>query len=400
MTLKSLDKTFDTALWIIFILLAVGSWFAAEKFCAPTYEVAESTYTVPNNYTTDDGDVVQSTYVTAWMHSNFESPKAVFYDTTLHVSTGIKDEYVAQVVADMPESQYKAFYYRWFWVIFALLVIVSAIVVYFGGGAIRDLVLCSSVKGNPTFDRCAYFLYHDRICCRKAVEALVPASINNYIGKKIPTLAQRYSPSFVVLISKLLDTIRLQGNTEIKFYLSYLDNVKPQLDFLKERALYWQDFIGKHPKAQEYVEHLNSLRQQSYVPYSSNVTAEDVSTIVTLELRQLFTEVMGEEIFRFVPYSSTVREMFHSPGDIFVKVEVLNSSSTFTWSGSEYSGKKFPGVDIKITIYHYSDGKKEVLWEKFLDPVCDYKAEDLNVTDLYANMIKGTIRTFNASMKK
>ena len=81
----------------------------------------------------------------------------------------------------MPESRYGAFFYRWFWVMFALFVIVAGLVVYYVGGALRDTILYNKIKSNPTFADVAYFLYTDRVCKRDDVRALIPATIDSYI---------------------------------------------------------------------------------------------------------------------------------------------------------------------------------------------------------------------------
>ena len=55
-----------------------------------------------------------------------------------------------------------------------------------------------------------------------------------------------------------------------------------------------------------------------------------------------------------------------------------------------------------MSIYHYVNGQKVVLWEQYLEPVCTYTAsnEDFSLAALYEDMIKETINTFTKSLKK
>ncbi len=401
MTIKKFDSTFDTALWIIFLALCAGSWFLSKKICAPEYEHVENPIVKNYLYTGKNGSKTEAQYEAVWYHPDFSSPRIKLYDSEHDKAYDIKDEYLLEYQSLMPESRYSGFFYRWFWVWAVLFVIISAVATYYLGGAIRDNILYQKIKRDPTFSDVAYFLYTDRVSCRDKAKALIPATIDKYIKDKIPQLSQKYSPSFVKLIIQLLTTIRYQNDTNIKFFMSYLENTTDQLSYLKSLAAAWASpQRDNHPQAQQIREQISALRQNKYVKIETSITPEDVSAIVTRKLNALFTEIMGSEVFSFDAYESKYLDTVKMPGNIFVTIETENTPRTFTWSGSEYSDCSFPGIDVRMTIYHYVNREKNILWDRLLDAKCTYKAEDLNVTDLYDNMITKTLESFDESLKK
>ena len=400
MTIKKFDSNFDTALWIIFIALGIASWFLCKNICAPEYEHVDNPIVKSYTYTDDDGDVVESQYEAVWHHKSFSSPRIMLYDESRDKVLKIRDEYLPEYQSQMPESRYGAFFYRWFWVMFILFVIVSAFAVYYGGGALRDTILYNKIKSDPTFADVAYFLYTDRVCKRDDVRALIPATIDNYINTKTPQLQKKYSPTFVNLIINLLYAIKSQNDTKIKFYLTYLENTKDQLEYLKMLSAYWASREGSDPKAANIREAVDRHRQRKYVKIESTVTADEVSTIVTRQLKNIFTEIMGSEIFSFWAYDTRIPDIRQLNSSIFVKVETENTPRTFSWSGDEHSGEDFPGIDVRVTIYHYVQKEKKILWNKLLEPKCTYKAEKLKISDLYDNMIKETLESFEIELKR
>lgn len=400
MTIKKFDSNFDTALWIIFIALGIASWFLCKNLSAPEYERVDNPIVKAYTYTDDDGDVVDSQYEVVWYHESFSSPRIMLYDESRDKAFEIKDEYLPEYQSLMPESRYGAFFYRWFWVMFALFVIVAGLVVYYVGGALRDTILYNKIKSNPTFADVAYFLYTDRVCKRDDVRALIPATIDSYIKNQIPQLAKKYPQSFVNLVISLLCEIKRQNDTKIKFFLQYLENTKDQLEYLKVLSAYWASPERTHPDAAKYRERVDFLRQKKYVKIESTVTPQEVAEIVTRQLNKLFTDIMGSEVFSFQAYESTMLDNFKLNGSIFVKVETENTPRTFTWSGDGYKDIEFPGIDVRVTIYHYDSKEKKILWNKLLEPKCTYEAETLKISDLYDNMIKKTLESFDEELKK
>ena len=401
MTIKKFDTSFDTSLWIIFLALAVASWFIADNICAPRYEHVDNPIVKSYTYTNDDGDLIKSEYEAVWYHKNFSSPEIKLYDERFDKAYDVADEYIMEYESLMPESRYKAFFYRWFWVLFPLFVISAALLLYFGGGAIRDYILYHKVKNDPTFSNVAYFLFYDRICKSDDVKAMIPVTIDSYIRDKSQQLAMKYPASFVKLITDMLLTIRLNRDTKIRFFVSYLENTKDQLEYLKSLSAYWDSQIGKNPKAEQFKERIDNYRQLKYEKIVSTVTATEISSIISGELNSLFTEVMDGNIFTFNGDTSNIADKYKIPGNLYVTVETENTPRYFTWGTSDGSAKaNLAAIDIRVKIYHYMDGKKILLWNKLLDAKCTYTAETLNVTDLYNNMIQETTKGFKASLEK
>ena len=400
MKLKKIDKTFDTCLWIVFILLAAGSWFFARSVSAPEFEVVESDVKIPYEYTDKDGNTVQSAYVLAWKFGKFFKAQPVAYDPTTGEWATFKGEYEDEYRALMPESRY-AFWQRSFLVLLSVFIIISALLAYYVGGWIRDAVLYLVARKHNSFSDCAYFLYENRKCFNNGARRILAKTIDDYITTKKDFLYSKYTPSFADLIMQLLMEIKQQKNTRIGFYYSFIDNTKNHLEYLKDLSLYWQSQIGKNENAGKNVDYVNMLRQKDYVNIDISGKASDYVGIVSVELKKLFTEIMGEEVFNFEVYKAQYENIMKRPGAIFVTTTVENSPNSFTWSGQDYAGMAFPGLAIRFTIYHYHNGEKKILWNKYLPPKCDYRAKDgeMSVSALYDNMIRTTIASFPESLK-
>lgn len=400
MRLKKIDNIFDFCLWAIFIISIIGAWILAKSISAPKFEVARYDIKIPYEYTSKDGSTKESAYYLAWQHDQFSKPKVVVYDPNTGEVRTIKDEYIEEYKAQMPKSKY-AFWQRCFWVILIIFIAIAALVTYFVGGYIRDAILYLITKKRNSFSDCTYFLYHDRMCFTNSVKKILIKTIDSYITTKKEVLYRKYNPTFVELIIQILIEIKAQQDTKVRFYYSYLDYTKRHVDYLKDLSLYWQSQIGKDPDAEKKQEYIDTLRQKDYVDFNLKYSASDFVDIVSKKLKDLFTEVMGEEVFNFEAYKSVYAEVAKIPGAIFVTTTIENSLNTFTWSGSDYSGKDFPGIAVRFTIYHYKNGIKNILWNKYLKPKCTYRAEDgsLIVSDLYNNMIKETINSFSESLK-
>ncbi len=400
MKLKTIDKVFDYLLWGIFIILIIFSWKYNKSISAPDFEVVDSDVRFPYEYTTKDGNRINSEYRLAWKHEQFSKPKIVVYDPSNGASSTIKDEYIEEYKTIMPDSKY-SFWNRCFWLIFIVMLLLSASITYFVGGLIRDFVLYLITISRNTFSDCSYFLYHNRICFKKQVRANITKTIDKYIRTQKTALFKRYVPSFANLVIQLLDEIKEQEDTRVRFYYSYLDNTQDQMEYLKQLSLYWKSQIGKDPDAEKKQDYIDGLRQKKYVKFSIDATASDFVGIVSEELKKLFSEVMGEEVFNFEAYHSAYANMSRMPGAIFVTTTVENSTNTFTWRGHGYSGEEFPGVAVRFTIYHYENNQKMILWNRYLNPKCTYRAEEnsLVITDVYKNMVTETIRSFPESLK-
>lgn len=400
MKIKTIDQGFDICLWIVFFVLVVGFWFLTKSISAPDFEVVNSDVQYPYEYTKDDGERVKSVYYLAWKHEQFSKPKVVIYDPTNGNWKEFKDEYVEKYKVLMPESQY-SFWQRCFWVFLVVFVILSALATVFIGGFIRDTVLYGIVKMNNSFSDCAYFLYYDRFCFKKQASDIMLRTIDDYMLNKKEYLYKKYVASFADLIMNLLLRIKAQKTTKVKFYYSYLDNTKQHTEYLKDLSLYWQSQIGKNADAEKNQEFIDAQRQKKYVNFNINASASDFSYIVSSELKKLFVEVMGEEVFNFEACSGEYASAVKIPGVIFVTTTVENSLNTFTWSGKGYLNEHFPGVAVRFTIYHYLNGQKKILWNKYLKPKCTYKAKEdaLVISDLYKNMVEETIRSFPESLK-
>lgn len=399
MKLKQIDKVFDYCLWGVFALAVIFSYLKKDAFSAPKFEIANTEYTLPYQYETEDGERINSCYYLAWKHDGFAfSPDVVAYDPSNGKWSEFKDEYIDENKAKMSESKY-SFWQRIGWVYFGIYVILSALIVYFVGGWIRDFILYNIVKKRNTFADASYYLYENRRGFTSEVKKILISHIDEFIAVKQKELSAIYQPNFVHLIGQILTTIKETGDTRVKFYYSYFNNVEPQQEFLKKLAIYWESQIGKEPDAEKTRDAVNELRQRSYTDIKIKTDASDCAPIVTSELKKLFTKILGGEVFNFEAYQSAYATASHKPGHIFVTTTIRNTVSRFTWSGTEVSGKSIPGLTITFQIYHYVKGQKIILWNRVLSPVCTYKAENLDLADLYENMITETIKSFPDSFK-
>ena len=97
MTLKAIDHLCDYALWLLFALLALLSWFGAESLTAPEFDTPETDFSSDYTFIAPDGDRVYSTYTLAWHYTAFSSGTAVFYDKQYNRYYDIKTEYYAEM---------------------------------------------------------------------------------------------------------------------------------------------------------------------------------------------------------------------------------------------------------------------------------------------------------------
>ena len=399
MTLKAIDHLCDYALWLLFALLALLSWFGAESLTAPEFDTPETDFSSDYTFIAPDGDRVYSTYTLAWHYTAFSSGTAVLYDKQYDRYYDIKTEYYSEMEAKLPPSRY-GWWQNMFWVYFIVLAIVSALAAYCGGGYIRDFILSRIALKHDKFEDSAYFLHGDRFCGTDAVKKNIPRQLSRFVALNSDKWERKYSPSFYRLIMKMLSSIARSGDTEILFIFSFFDDTKQHADFLKELSAYWASRIGSDPKAEEHRDYIDSLRNTRYEKITVNVSAETICGNVSRQMNDLFTEIMGGEVFRMEAGKSLLANYVKTPGQLFVVARACNSLKTFDWNGS--SRDKIPGVRLLMSIYHYVNGQKVVLWEQYLEPVCTYTAsdEDFSLAALYEDMIKETINTFTKSLKK
>lgn len=402
MEFKKLDKKIDLYLWIVFLLLCVASWCAAYHLKAPDIEIV-NLESVPYTFTDEEGVTVESNYKLAWLHKEFTSPEIIFYDPIYKNKATVRDEYLPKIQAEMPSSRYKEFYHRWFWVILPVLIVLSAITVYFGGGAIRDNIMYRKLINNPNFKDCSYFLFTDRIAKSKDAKLLIPSTIGKYINTKINDLNKRYNETFVNLVKKMLEAIKKYQSTEISYSIKYKHNFVPQKEFLKEMLNIWEKRLEVDSMAPEICQKLKfQIEKWEFIEIESDVTAADLSPIITFQLNKLFKEIMGEEVFKFtnnIADDLTFHPQLVEPHELHVSINARNDIRTFTWSGEEMRDKNVPGVHIQFTISCYINGKETILWNKSLSPVSTYRAEVFDAKKFYNHMIKETVNNFDKEMQ-
>lgn len=405
MKISSSEKFLDGVLWAIFIALGIYSYFLSKDFSAPKYEVVNTDVRFPYEYINDEGARIQSEYQLAWYHPQFKKPTIVVYDPSNDKVSTIKDDYISEYQAIMPASQYK-FIHRCFWVVFALLVIVCGVCVYFVGGFLRDNILYLYVKNNPIFENVAYFLHKDseRLAGVKKVEALIPVSIDRYIVQERSIIYRKYKKEFADLIMQFLEQIRQQNSTKINFYYLFDVNVKPHHLYLMELLTNLTTTNQTYPALQDDIAAVRNAHAKKYIDINlDGICANEFSGAVAIQLDEMFTDVMGSPIFTFYPKHISNPNSYQTSSTIFVKVTVLNSFNSFTWSGTQIpAGTSIPGLNVRFELFHYLDSKPFMLWSKTLPAQCSYTVDETNtfsVKDLYKNIVHTTINTFAKSIK-
>ena len=401
MDTKKLDKTLDECLWVIFGLLVIGSFVFSRTFKAPKFEVVETSIQIPYVYSSEDGERYESFYVPAWKHDDFSKPKVVVYDPRNGNSAELKPEFVQEYKAQMPESKYP-FYTRWTLAIFGLLAVAAGFFTYYVGGYFRDMILYLSLKAKPSFQGCAYFLYEDRVGFRKDVKGLIGKNIGVYINTKSQELYKKYREDFASLLVHILNSVRRTNDTEIAYYLTYNNLTTDQKTHLLHLRHYWDGKIGQDANAEGNVKFLNTLIEKKYSQISLLIDENDICTAVSNQLNKLFAGILGSEVLKFVAYDSKNVKIAKLPDRILIDINVRNHYKSFTWSGNAVpSDTNIPGLEIEFKIFHYVNSTEKVLWDKYLVPVCSYRAKDeeFAMSELYKSMVLETINTFDNSAK-
>lgn len=394
-TIKETDKLLNKVLWIFWGLQVAILAYFCYSITAPDYEPVKTSVQMPYTYTSKSGARCESYYVLAWKHESYKRPTIAAYDPRTGNSTSIKPEYIEEYRQIMPKTAYP-FYTRWTVVIFAFLALVSALLTYIAGGALRDWILYRRINKNPDFADCAYFLYKDRIACSSRVRVLTSKNIDIYIERKSDELRKKYSPDFVNFICSLLEFVKATHNTNVTYGLTYSDKTKDQITYLTQLRSYWDGQIGVNAKAEENVVAVNNLLKLKYMPVKLLISAQDIMEAVDKQMNKLFAEILGGEVLKFrsvrLRLPSDIGIMTHN-----IDITVTNHPSSFTWSGVAVpAGTRIPGLEIQFKIYLLQAGIETVLWNKYLVPVCKYKApdEEFAITELYKSMVLDTINTF------
>lgn len=397
MKVKQFDNRFDVLLWALFIILLFPCWKLADKITAPKYERNNKDITIEYSFTKDDGSHVNSKYELIWGHEGY-SPRLKFRDFQYDRTADVADQYLNEYLATAAPSAYPHWWQHIFWWMFGGLAVIDALTICFAGQWIRDQLLYRKIVKNPQFVDCTYYLYHVRFAHVDDVKRLLPLGASKYIESKIPELQKKYSQDLVSLVYRTLCTVVAQKSTQIKYYLSFKNSLKNQNDFLEDIQKYWYSRRGADPKAQQYIDDLEKYKKERFEPFPQ-FSENEFHENVTRELDEIFKKVMDSELFKFEAYKHPFATALKIPGIIFVDVTLMNSESSFTWSGDK-AVDKFAGIRVKFSIYIFRNKEKVILWEKILPPSCNYTStdEDFKPEHLYRNMVITTIDTLSSKI--
>lgn len=396
--IKKLDKRLTTVLWIVWLVLVVASYFFAVKLTAPKFEIVNPEKAVEYTFETEDGDRVESAYYLAWQHDFLKSPKVVFRDDRYDKTIGVKDEYYQSVVSKIDKSKYSGIIYHAKWIWFGLFFILSSILVAVYGDKLRDRFICNKIKKNPDFLSCTYFLYDGRSeSTKKDIKSLIPKVAGSYIDSRKVELQRQFSPALYQLVSIWLETIKYTGSTTIHYGHKFKNELVNQKEYLNRLISYWDRQRGFDPKAEQYIEYDKGLLNKDYVDFPVLNNKRSYTSSITQQLNELFTKIMGSEIFKF--------DDCRFGEGLTVETTLENNVKYFSWSGSSYSGKEFPGIQIRVKVlnsFGKSGDERDVLWSHVLFPVTTYSVadDDFKVEDLYGNMIVQTLDTLTQELLK
>ena len=409
MKIKTLDKILDACLWVTFGLCVLASWFIAKAITAPDYEPVDTDYTMEYEFQTDDGERVNSTYQLAWEHSNvYVNPIPVVYDPKYKRVEHFKEEYLEKYKAMMPKSQFTGLHRHIFWVWFIGLSVICGIILLMYGSDWRDWILYYRIKNsNASFLDMSFFLYNtDRNeKVRDKVRALVPRAAEKYVRNNRAVLSRKFTPNFYNVLIKWLETIATTGSTTIPYQYVFENKLSQMQSYLDYLLSYWDKQRGVNPHADSNIEKIKSLKTRSYVTIPPLREQNSYRTSVTEQLKKMFADVMGAEVFTFTASGVFDSMLYASKAGsrVVVRTTLLNdANNTFTWTGSKCSGMVFPGIRIFFSVDIVKNGTPTRIWEGDLPPVCNYTAsdDDFEVEKLYNNMVVHTIDTFVSNMKK
>ena len=371
---------------LIVIVVVFGGYKVAafvDSYSAPKYEVVDLDLKWPYEFTTEDGQKISSYYVAAW-----HDGKAVAYDPTYDKASIFNPEYTNEITEKMPPSKYGTFSH-WAgilsWVAFAI----AGILIWVIGIWLKELLLGIYASVTGKFADVAYFFKEDRWAGNSFAKKAYQKEVGNYVTNKRKEIERKYQPESAKMLIGMLDYMRYAQSPQIPYLFSMKNYTMDQISYINRLLAHWETQIGINSNAENNINYLRSLRDKKYVSYSIFTKEEDVVATVSEQLNKVFERLLGEQVFSFSPYKK-----IWNP-ELKVEVELENSMKTFTWSGSEYSGQTFPGIDVRMKISR----KGTLLWNVLLEPKCSYTAEDMVVSDFYEAMIRQTIGTFSDQIK-
>ncbi|MBQ7424538.1 MAG: hypothetical protein IJV19_07345 [Prevotella sp.] len=395
MKIKSVNNLLNVLITIVIIVAGIYTYKFLNTFSAPEYEIVNLDITYPYEFTTADGQKITSHYVPA-----YHNGKPVAYDPIYKKSTNFTEAYINEISQKMPPSKYGFFTRHSVWWIWGGTGIV-VIIVWLSGIVIKEFLLAVYVYFTKRFADSAYFFKEDRWAGNKIARKVFTETIGNYITNKTRSIMQQYEADSANLLIGMLQYVKKIQSPRIPYALVLTNNTTSQSKFISQRIAYWEKLLDTNSEAEENIKYLRNERNKDYVDFKIFTTEKDVYINVSIELNELFEKLMGERIFTFEWQQATLsRTKIKKLAALMVKIDIYNSERTFTWSGDEYRGQLFPGINIKFTILARTTANGEnVLWKKSLNPVCNYTAETLVVSDLYDNMIRQTIGTFSKEIK-
>ncbi len=409
MKIKQIDRLLDISLWVIFLLCVLLSWKISKKITAPDYELAESDYSEQYTYETEDGERITSTYYLAWYHKKcYIHPDLVVYDPSNGKVQYFKPEYIEKYKAMASESNYTGLWRHIFWVWFIGLSLVCATIIVVFGQDLRDKILVCILRGRKDqFLELTYFMYNTGRCssARSEVQAMLPAAAKQYVLENRYNLSRKFNEKFYNVLIGWLNVIVRTGSTTIPYTYKFenkLIQMQPHLDYCIN---YWDKQRGIIPNADNIIKQLRDMKSKNFMEIPTITENDSYKTSVTDQLKKMFTEIMGSEVFTFQADLGYLAEIdaLRRGERVVVKTVLYNDEyNTFTWSGTSCKGMTIPGIRVFFTVDIINGNEVTNLWKGYLPPVCNYSTKDDNFSalDLYNNMITHTIDTFVSTMKK
>ena len=379
MKTKYVNNLLNVIIAIALVITSIYTWRYLDTFSAPEYEVVNLDLKFPYEFTSEDGQKIKSSYVPAWHNGT-----PVAYDSIYKRSTSFSEEYLNEITEKMPPSEYSFWARHALWWIIVCIGIVVIVICLFGI-VVKEFLLAiyASVTGN--FLDAAYFFKEKRWAGNAIAHKAFKNTVNEYVSRKRSDIERHYQNQNARMLIEMLDYIRYTGSPRIPYLLTMTNKTKNQFAYIGQLINYWEQQIGKDPKAEGNINYLRELRTRNYAEYTIFTKDEDIHNTVSLQLDKIFERLMGEPVFSFEAY---VR---HFMPELKVDIELTNSLTTFTIDSE--GDKRFPGIDIIITISR----KSNVIWHQLLSPKCNYTVEEGSfvASDMYETMIKQTIMTLS-----
>lgn len=387
MKIKHFNWLLITLLLVAVLVGAACVYFKVDSYGAPKYEVVDLDLTFPYEFTTSEGQKIQSFYVVA-LHKG----KPVPYDPKYGNVGSFNESYLNEIESITPKSKYN-FLQRHIGVFALLSAALAFIVLFFIAWIIRDVLLMCYVAIFRKFTDSTYFLSDYRWVGKDVAKKVFSESVDSFVKKKNVEITNQYPQSANFIIG-LLKHIQAHGSPLIIYTLKYENLVEPhQKTYIDRIIRYWEQRIATDDNAKSNLDYLRELKEKDYIDICVLTKIDAIESAVTSELNSFFEKLMGDRVFSFD--TSRVKKLIYGTR-LNVSIVIANSvQKTFTWSGMGYSGKTFPGIDIRFSI---SGPDGNILWDKWLKPVCSYSSTDesFTVSDLYDSMVRQTIGSFSS----